>query len=318
MESMPIKAKIHRSSKRVFDCKLDETGEIVSATALREIVKKMHPVVGDIVNLKVSESGQYEIMDVQERENSIFRRIVRTNKTKHVAANVDVILIVASVSKPDYKTFLVDRYLLRATQWEIPVVVIFNKMDEFQDQFDLEFEELKLKSLGVTTFRVSSLETKDSELNNNLAALRALLKAKTAICLGQSGVGKSQLITKLSDGHVELLSSRLSKKVAKGAHTTSWSEIVELPDFQIIDSPGIRSLSIKDIDINELADLFPDLRPYFNECQFSDCKHEHNSKGCAFLALDEEKLENCIVIERLISYLKIRDEVESIPEWEKS
>lgn len=310
-------AKIFRSSKRVFDCKIDKSAEVVSATALREIVKKSHPVVGDIVELKLNDSNEYEIIKVQERTNSIFRRIVRTNKTKYVAANVDVILIVASVSKPEYKTFLIDRYLLRATQWEIPVVIVYNKMDEFDDQFDLEFEELKHKSLGVSSFQVSSIEDCPQKYQDNLNELKDLLKNKTAICLGQSGVGKSRLITKLSDGEVELLSSRLSKKVDKGAHTTTWAEIVELPDFQIIDSPGIRSLSIQDIDINELDDLFPDLNPYFGQCQFNDCKHEHNSKGCFFQSLDEEKLEDLIVLERLVSYLKIRDEVEAIPEWEK-
>lgn len=310
-------AKIFRSSKRVFDCKLEESGEVVSATALREIVKKSHPVVGDQVELKINDSNEYEIIRVEERKNSIFRRIVRTNKTKYVAANVDVILIVASISKPEYKTFLIDRYLLRATQWEIPVVVVYNKMDEFEDQFDLEFEELKHKSLGVTTFKVSSIEDCSNELQDNLNSLKTLLKGKTAICLGQSGVGKSRLITKLSDGEVELLSSRLSKKVDKGAHTTTWAEIVELPGFQIIDSPGIRSLSIQDIDINELDDLFPDLASYFSQCQFNDCKHEHNSKGCYFQSLKEDKLEDLIILERLVSYLKIRDEVEAIPEWEK-
>lgn len=312
-----MEAKIYRSSKRVFDCKIKDSSEIVSATALREIVKNNHPVVGDNVKLSINDSSEYEITDILERKNAIFRRIVRTNKTKNVAANVDVILIITSVSKPDYKTFLIDRYLVRATQWEIPVIVVFNKMDQFDDQFDLEFEELKLKSLGVTTFKVSSLTSDSSELEKNIRELKALLKDKTAICLGQSGVGKSQLITKLSDGKVELLSSRLAKKVAKGAHTTSWSEIVELPDFQIIDSPGIRSLSIQDIDINELDDLFPDLVPYFNQCKFNDCSHELNVKGCAFKGLDEEKVEELIVLERLISYLKIKDEVQAIPEWEK-
>lgn len=316
-EFMPIWAQIFRSSKRVFDCKILETSTIISATALREIVKKSHPVVGDFVELKLNDSNEYEIIGLKERENSIFRRIVRTNKTKYVAANVDVILIVASVSKPEYKTFLIDRYLLRATQWEIPVVVVYNKMDQFDDQFDLEFEQYKHQSLGVTTFQISSIEGCGEKFQDNLKKLQDLLKDKTAICLGQSGVGKSQLITKLSNGEVELLSSRLSKKVDKGAHTTTWAEIVDLKDFKIIDSPGIRSLSIQDISVNELDDLFPDLSRYFNRCQFNDCKHELNSKGCSFRELDEEKIEDLVVLERLTSYLKIRDEVDSIPQWEK-
>ncbi len=313
-----IKAKIFRSSKRVFDCRINDTNEIVPATVYREVMKKNHPVVGDnIIIQQNSESADYEITEIENRENEIFRRIVRSNKKKVIASNVDVILIVTSVSNPRYKPFLLDRYLARAVQWDIPAAIVFNKMDEYADDFELEFEIEKFKSLGVSLFFLNSEEPEDPRFRDDFLELQGLLNNKTAICLGQSGVGKSKLITSLSDGKTELLSSRLAKKVNKGAHTTTWAEIVDCENFLMIDSPGVRTLSLQDIAAEELPSLFPDLSEIFSKCKFSDCKHEDNSKGCFFHTLDEDILDERIHLNRIYSYLKLKEEIESIPEWEK-
>jgi ribosome biogenesis GTPase len=313
-----IKAKIFRSAKRVFDCKINDTGEIVPATVLREVMKKDHPVVGDNVILKQGkDSADYDIIEIEQRENEIFRKIVRTNNKKVIASNVDVILIMCSVSNPKYKPFLLDRYLARAVQWDVPAAIILNKMDEYEDDFDLEFELEKFKSLGVRVFMLNSEDSSDPRFREDFLELQSLLKDTTTICLGQSGVGKSKLISSLSDGTVKLLSSRLAKKVNKGAHTTTWAEMVDCKNFLMIDSPGVRTLSLLDIPAEELPDLFPDLGPLFGKCQFNDCKHEDNSKGCFFHSLDEEILEDRIHLNRLYSYLKLKEEIESIPEWEK-
>lgn len=313
-----IQAKIFRSGKRRFDCRINDTGEMVEAIALREVIRSSHPVVGDNVILKKAAAGDaYDILEVIERENEIYRRIVRENKKKVIAANVDVIFIVVAVSKPDYKAGLVDRYLLRALEWDVPAVIIFNKMDQFEDQFDLDFERSKYQELlGAQTFCVSSEKPETTE--QDIALLKEKLAGKTAIALGQSGVGKSRLISTLSGGKIELLSRRLAKGVEKGSHTTTWAEIIDCDDFLMVDSPGVRSLSVLDVQKDELPSFFPDLEPYFIECKFKDCKHEENSKGCSFLRLDPEvKLERA-VLDRLESYKKMRDEVESVPEWRKS
>ena len=128
---LAMKAKIIRSSKREFDCLVPDTKVEVKAVCLREILKKEHPVVGDTVHLREMESDdRYEIFEVEERQNEIFRRIVRSRKKKVIASNLDAILIVTSVSKPEYKPFLIDRYITRTVQWNIPAIVVFNKMDE--------------------------------------------------------------------------------------------------------------------------------------------------------------------------------------------
>lgn len=313
-----IKAKIFRSSKRVFDCKRSDTGEIVSATVYREVMKKNHPVVGDDIFIqKNSETEDFEIIEIEPRENEIFRKIVRTNKKRVIASNVDVLLILTSVSNPRYKPFLLDRYLARAVQWDIPAAIVMNKMDQYEDDFELEFELQKFESLGVKVFSLNSADPTDPRFREDFLELQSLLKSKTAICLGQSGVGKSKLISALSGGKVELLSAGLAKKVNKGAHTTTWAEIVDCEDFLMIDSPGVRSQSLQDISADELPELFPDLMESFGKCQFSDCKHEDNSKGCFFHTLDEDILEERIKLNRIYSFLKLKEEIEAIPEWEK-
>lgn len=312
-----MQAKVFRSSKRIFDCKLVDSKELVPATALREVIKKNHPVVGDNVIVQKNDSNEYEITKVIERENEVFRKIVRTNQKKVIASNVDVILIVASISKPDYKPGLIDRYLTRAVQWDIPAAIILNKMDEFDDQFDLDFELAKFKHIGASVFQINSVNANDERFIENFNTLQNNLKNKTAICLGQSGVGKSKLITALSSGKIELLSSRLAKGIKKGAHTTTWAEMVDCENFLMIDSPGIRSLSVQDIDPEELPLLFPDLMPLFGKCQFQNCQHEDNSKGCYFHTLDPEKVKDAIVLGRLFSFMRMRDEVGEIPHWQR-
>ncbi len=108
-----FQAKIFRSGKRRFDCQIEGEAGTVEAIAPAQILKSAHPVVGDNVVLQKAAAGDgHEIFEVKERENEIFRRIVRENKKKVIAANLDVLFIVMAVSKPDYKSGLVDRYLL--------------------------------------------------------------------------------------------------------------------------------------------------------------------------------------------------------------
>lgn len=308
MQDLMMIAKIFRSGKRQFDCQLLDSKEMVQATALGAVLRDNPPVVGDNVILKLDEqTGQYEIFEVQPRESEVFRRLVREKKKKVIAANVDCLVIVTAVSKPVYKSGLIDRYLLRSAQWEIPAIVVFNKMDEFENQFDLEYEIHKLDQLFVKSFKAIA---KNPEFGNyQFAELKAFLKDRTAMFVGQSGVGKSKLITALSDGKAELKSSSLAKGVGKGAHTTTWAEVIDCDDFLLIDSPGVRSMAIDDIDYEELIACFEDLHEGFSECQFQNCAHIENSKGCYFQTLDPDAIENRITLERLDSFLRFKDEI---------
>jgi ribosome biogenesis GTPase len=319
---MTIKARIFRSSKRHFDCQREDTKEIVEATALATVLKEEHLVVGDWILISPPPPGgeEWKIESALERKNSIFRNIPREQKKKVIASNIDIMLIVVSAGKPSYKRGLVDRYLARSDYWNIPAYVIFNKMDLHDpSEFDIKFECERLRWLNVQCFEVSAEDKNYSPkyLSAGFTELKEGLQGKTAILLGHSGVGKSKLITSLTDGKVELLSGELGK-VGKGAHTTTWAELVDAEDFTLIDSPGIRSMSLSDLTKEELLFCFSDINEWAARCRFSSsCTHEENSKGCFFQGLESDTRENELILSRLDSYKKILEEVSNIPDWLK-
>jgi len=320
---MKQKARIFRSSKRQFDCRISETKQTVAAAALATLLKDDHLVVGDWVELsEPSKKDDLWVIDsVEKRKNEIFRNLPREQKKKVIASNVDVILIVTSIGKPGYKRGLVDRYLARADYWNIPAFVVFNKADEFnENEFDLTFEAERLKWLNVECFEVSAINHDYSPrfLNQGFKDLSEKLKLKTAVLVGHSGVGKSRLITELTMGKVTLQSGELGK-VGKGAHTTTWAELVDADQFELIDSPGIRSMSLSDLTKEDLLFAFSDINQWSTKCQFpSSCQHQENSKGCFFYQLDENKKDSKLILSRLESFQRILSEVELIPDWIKN
>lgn len=317
---MTIKARILRSSKRHFDCQRQDTNQLTPATALATLLKEDHLVVGDWVEL-TEEAGEYKIIKTHERVNAIFRNLPREQKKKVIASNVDVMMVVVSAGKPSYKRGLVDRYLARADYWSIPAYVIFNKMDLYEEEeFDIRFEAERLKWLNVKCFEVSAEQSsyRPKYLQDGFDELLTSLQDKTAILLGHSGVGKSRLITTLSRGKIQLLSGELGR-VGKGAHTTTWAELIIGEDFSLIDSPGIRSMSLSDLTKQDLLYCFSDVNEWTTRCQFSsNCTHEENSKGCFFQKLDNTKREDQLILSRLESYKRILEEVSNIPDWLKT
>lgn len=316
---MTIKARIFRSSKRHFDCQREDTKEVVPATALATLLKEDHLVVGDWVEL-TQEVDEFKIVKAQERKNAIFRNIPREQKKKVIASNVDVMLVVVSAGKPSYKRGLVDRYLARADFWNVPAFVVFNKMDLYEEsEFDIKFEADRLKWLNVKCFEVSADDSsyRPKYLSAGFEELFQDLRNKTTILLGHSGVGKSRLITSLSGGKIQLLSGELGK-VGKGAHTTTWAELIDAEEFALIDSPGIRSMSLSDLTKQDLLYCFSDVNEWTTKCQFSsNCTHEANSKGCFFQQLDNSKREDQLILSRLDSYKRVLEEVSNIPDWLK-
>lgn len=317
-----MRARIYKSDKRTFECKLDDSGEIIKATAIGNLLKKGETlVVGDYVFLEeIPETKEIIITSLEERSSEIFRIIVRESRKKVTAANCDLLIILTSVSKPQFKRGLVDRFLVRACQWGIRPIVVFNKMDEFDEEsFDINFEEKRLNQLGAKCFEMSALngEYLPRYLENGLAELKEEIKDRTSIFLGQSGVGKSHTINTLSDGKFDLRTNKVAK-VGKGSHTTTWSEIVDLDGFCTIDSPGIRSFSLDDIDPEDLLSYFPDLEEVASNCKFSNCDHTEGTKGCVFwkqYSPDTEEGE--FIHSRLDSFHRIYDEISALPSWQK-
>jgi ribosome biogenesis GTPase len=312
------KARVFKSAKREFECKLMDSGELITATALGNLLKgdENSIVVGDYVMI----DDKNTIIEVCERQNEIFRLIVREQKKKVTASNCDILVILNSVSKPEYKRGIVDRFLVRAHQWNIHPIVIFNKMDQFESEmFDIKFEEDRLKSLGVECFEISAIDESYQPrfLKLGLKDLIERLKGKTSIFLGQSGVGKSKTISKVSDGKIQLLSRDVGK-AGKGTHTTTWSEIISSDDFTMIDSPGIRSFGVEDLLIEDLIQYFPDLEAGAVKCKFTNCEHNPGTKGCFFTEkVDSETYEGRLILSRLEALHRMKEEISETPSYLK-
>lgn len=317
-----IRARVYRSAKREFDCKLLESNEIVTAISFGKFLKKNETiVVGDYVGLEKSpDSGEYYIASRETRQNEISRIFVREGKKKVTAANCDLMVIVVSVSKPEFKRGLIDRFLVRAYQWGVHPILVLNKMDEFDETlFDIKFEQDRLLELGIECFEISAKfhDYKKRFLNSGISELKEKLKGKTAILVGQSGVGKSKTIISLSCGKVDLRTKQVGK-TGKGLHTTTWSEIIDCDEFYLIDSPGIRSFSLEDLTGEEdLMSYFPDIADIAINCKFSNCNHDKNSKGCAFWSENTDEYQKKLILSRLESYRKIYSEISSIKIWNK-
>jgi ribosome biogenesis GTPase len=198
--------------------------------------------------------------------------------------------------------------------------MVFNKMDEFDpSELDIQFEFDRMNTLGIECFEVSA-QNPDYQprfLELGLADLKARLLHKTSIFLGQSGVGKSRLISQVSDGRIHLLSNEVGR-VGKGKHTTTWSEIVDCESMSLIDSPGIRSFGVEDLLEEELITYFPDLEAGAVQCKFSNCTHQEDSKGCFFYSkLDQMTRESQLILSRLESYCRMKEEISQTPSYLK-
>lgn len=314
---MKIPGVIYEARKREFLCKIESENNTVAASAKRTVFKNSQLVAGDKVFLE-KKGDEYQIVELTGRKNEIFRMNVRERKKRVTAANCDLVIIATSVSGPPYKQGIIDRFATRSFQWGVPAIVVFNKMDEFQDDFDIDFEMRRFENIGIECFDVSAKHpgNRSGFGSGSFKDLQEKLINTQSIILGQSGVGKSTLITSLSHKEVILRSSEIGRS-GKGSHSTSWSEMVDCGTFRIIDSPGIRSFSLDDILPEELINFFPDLLPISLTCRFNNCQHESSIKGCAFYSEGTDPQKADIIESRLSSYKNIMQEISETPAWQK-
>jgi ribosome biogenesis GTPase len=306
-----VLAQVLKSRRDLFDCSLSD-GTVIEAVANGKIFKSDPPIPGDWVQLESLSSPT--IIKIETRKNAIFRFQARERKKKLIASNVDLIALVFSMNLPEYKTGILDRYLVRCAQWEIPAIVIFTKIDLPHDAtIDFENELIRVKNLVSGFYAVSS--TKNEQASPIPGAqqyddLKKKLANKTVLFMGQSGAGKTKLLSALADGKLDLKSSELSKS-GKGAHTTTWAELIKLPFFNVMDSPGIRSFALSDLEADDIIFYFPDLLGMVSKCQYHNCAHNPDSKGC-FLAksINEQSTIDQNLCSRIESFWKIRSELD--------
>jgi len=258
-------------------------------------IKSTNPVaVGDIVIL----DDDNMITDLEERKNYIIRKASKLSKQSHIiAANVDQALLVSTINYPVTTTVFIDRFLAAAEAYRIPVSIIFNKTDRYNEEELNELTELCgiYEKINYPVFRISA--TKD----NDFTEIVDLLKNKTTVIAGHSGVGKSTLINRLQPG-IKLKTAEISDAHLSGKYITTFAEMHPLSfGGYIIDTPGIRGFGLYHVEKNELYHFFRDIFAVSANCRYNNCLHI-NEPGCAV----KEAVQNGeIAFSRYNSYLNI-------------
>lgn len=267
-----------------------------------EGIKSTNPIaVGDHITYMLDEDGDMGVISsIEQRKNYIIRKASNLSKESHIiASNIDQALLLVTINYPVTTTVFIDRFLASAEAYRIPVKIIFNKMDRY-DQAHLKIVETlreMYENIGYKTYAISAKKQDD------LGVMVELLKDSVSVIAGHSGVGKSTLINRIQPG-LNLRVAEISDIHQSGKHTTTFAEMHEL-NFggAIIDTPGIRGYGLIDIEKEELHHFFVEIFEYSHQCQFANCTHIHEP-GCAVKKAVEE---GTIATTRYNSYLNIFD-----------
>ena len=242
--------------------------------------KESNPVaVGDRVRL-LQDNKDMTIDEILPRDNHVLRQSVKRTGHSHVlAANIDQVLILATLHQPRTSLGFIDRVLVTAESFRIPQILAFNKSDLLLPEEKKEVDGyLKLyRSIGVTSLSISLLSEAD------LDSLKPSLAHKTTLVAGHSGVGKSTLLNRLSPG-IQQTVSEVSEVTRKGTHTTTYAEVFSIDhDTYMIDTPGIKEWGLVEMEPQEISDYFPEMRELRLSCRFgARCLHLQEP-GCAVL-----------------------------------
>ncbi|MBR2492926.1 MAG: ribosome small subunit-dependent GTPase A [Paludibacteraceae bacterium] len=257
-------------------------------------IRSTNPVVvGDVVEVE-----EESIVEIEPRKNYIIRKSSNLSKESHIlASNIDQVFLVVTIKKPETPFEFIDRFLLTANAYHIPVVIVLNKVDILDDDEMVLADAIKglyQQNLGYKVIFSSVLTGEGVE------EVRLMLKDKLSLFSGNSGVGKSSLLNAL-DPSLDLKVGDVSRQHQTGMHTTTYSEVFSIADGKVIDSPGIKGFGIIDMEASDISKFFPDIAHYARNCRFDDCKHI-NEPNCAVLeALEQQK----IAVSRYNSYKSI-------------
>ncbi len=249
-------------------------------------IKSTNPVaVGDRVLFSpVGEDHTGFIKKIEPRRNYIIRKAVRLSKRSHIiASNIDQAVLIVSLSFPRTSTGFIDRFLLTAEAYHIPAIIVFNKIDLYDDDLLEMHEELVeiYENAGYRTLAVSAKE------NIHIEEFKSLLTDKVSLLSGHSGVGKSSLINRVEPG-LNLKEGDISHIHQKGKHTTSFASMHPLSfGGYVIDTPGIKEFGLVDMERREIAGRLPEFRKYIGACRFNDCLHV-NEPDCAIVEAVEK------------------------------
>ena len=263
-------------------------------------IRSTNPVVvGDRVMVE-PDGESSAIVEILPRHNYVIRRASNLSKESHIiAANIDRALLIVTLHSPVTAREFVDRFLVTCEAYRVPVTIVLGKADTLVGEYEAEAEEFEAiyGDAGYDIIRLSSTTGEGVE------QIRALLKGRTTLVAGNSGVGKSTLVGYI-DPTLDIRTGEISESHHKGKHTTTFSTMYPIEGGYIIDTPGIKGFGLIDIDGRELCRYFPEMMRLAPDCRFYNCTHTHEP-GCAV----KEAVENGeISVERYESYLGMLDE----------
>ena len=299
-----MKARIYKSTGSWYSVKL-ENGQF-SQARIKGVIKldaitSTNPIaVGDWVDCAMEEDAEQAVMihTIAVRDNYVARQSPHNKRQQHIiASNLDQSILLATLKSPKTSQGFIDRFLVSCEAFHIPAIIVFNKADIYGPEELERYAELKsmYEAVGYQVFLISI------EQKMGLEPLDALLKNKTTLVSGHSGVGKSSLINYLFPD-LELTTQEVSGWSGKGMHTTTFAQMYDYPGGgAVIDTPGMRELGLVNLEKEELAQYFPEMRARMQGCQFNNCQHI-NEPGCAVKAAVEKGL---ISEARFFSYVDL-------------
>ncbi len=262
-------------------------------------IRSTNPLaVGDRVEFEVQQADTGVIIDILERKNYIIRKASNLSKQSHIlAANIDEAFLLVTLAFPETSLEFIDRFLAAAEAYRIPVTIVVNKIDLYKDTLRGLMQEMHAiyEPIGYPVIEISVLE------GTNMEILHSRFQGKVNLLSGNSGVGKSSLINYLYP-QLQLRTNEISNYHFKGKHTTTFAEMVELPEGgYIIDTPGIKGFGMVNMEKNEIYHFFPEIFKYATNCQYNNCLHLDEPK----CAVKEAVKNNQISESRYLSYTHI-------------
>lgn len=302
-----MKARVIKSTGSWYILQTEE-GEVYTARIRGKFrldkIQHTNPIsVGDFVDFELDDDNLALITKIHERKNYIIRRSVNLSKRSHIiAANIDKAFLVITLDNPKTSLGFIDRFLVTSEAYQIPVILLFNKMDAYDenDLEEVEFYKEIYEKIGYETLKISA------QSGLNIEELKSRLKKITSVFAGHSGVGKSTLMNVL-DPELDIKTAVVSNFNQKGQHTTTFAEMHEWPfGGYCIDTPGIKEFGLVEMDKEEIQNYFPEIFEMKSNCRFDNCIHLNEPQCAVINAVESGEIAES----RYTNYLIFMEELE--------